>query len=608
MSALLLRALAPAWVPVWVLAAAVAARAQPPFPPPTFELPEVEVPGKRPQLPSTTPASISVITREEIDRIGAVTVADALRVLPEVRVKQSGGPGSLTTVSIRGSTSPQVLILVDGVPINRPDQGSVDLSTFPVQNVERIEVLRGPFSALYGSAALGGVINIVTRTGPETAVSTRIGSYGFDAYTLSLGGRIQNLTYLFQGILDTGGAFAPDTDFSDLTGTAKFRWQAAPDSSVTLTVNRLRHDTGAPGPLPFQDLLARLAERRTLVDLAWRRGAVDGPGAFARLYVLNDDVSFTSPATAFQSEDTANLWGAQAQVVLAPWPGHLLTAGAEYQGQTIGHTDNVPAPFANQGYDLALYLEDDWQIAPPVLLSLGVRGDTFQQWGTQIDPRLGVVAVLTDRLIVRAGVGRTFRAPTFDELAPSLFGNPALQPETAWSGDLGLEYRFAPDLTVSLTGYHTDATNLIVSAPPFFIPLNVGHAIVEGASAELLGRLGDRWFVRANVTVQRARDAATGLDVIYVPRQQANLEVSYAWAPGSAITAVVTYQSDRFTDAANTMSLPAYWLVGINASWALGDGLSVEAGVTNLFNIAYQETAGFPEPGRVIYAGFAKRF
>ena len=598
-----------AWILAFTLAPAPPGRAQTePVGPPTFELPEVEVAGKRPQLPSTTPASISVVTAEEIARLGALSLADVLRVLPELRIKDSGGPGSLTTVSIRGSASTQVLILLDGVPLNRPDQASVDLSILPIQNVERIEVLRGPFSAIYGSAALGGAINIVTRSAPQTLVSSRVGSYGLAGNVLSVGGQEGGLTYLLQGILTSSAGFAADTDFSNFTTMARLRWRTAEDDALTLTLNRLWHAAGAPGPVPFQDPLARAWEGRTLVDLSWRRGRADGPGAFLRLYVLDDDVNFSGPAFAFQSEDTAHLWGAQAQLVSAPWPGHLVTVGSEYQGQSIAHTDNVPSPFTNQGSDLAFYVEDDWQIAPKVLLSVGVRDDTFQTYGGQVDPRIGVVVLLTDRLAVRAGAGRTFRAPSFDELAPSFSGNPALQPESAWAYDLAFEYTLAPSLGLRVTGYYTDATNLITSSPPFFVPMNVGHAVITGGSIEIVGRLAGQWFIRANFTNQLARDAATNLDVIYVPRQQANLELSYAWVPGSAVTVVATYVGDRFANAANTSQVPGYLLVGLNATWALGEGYGIQAGINNLFDVTYQESLGFPEPGRTAFVGVTKTF
>ena len=578
--------------------------------PPTFELPEVEVAGKRPQLPATTPASISVITAEEIARLGALSVADVLRVLPELRIKDSGGPGSLTSVSIRGSSSTQVLVLLDGVPLNRPDQAVMDLTTLPIQNVDRVEVLRGPFSAIYGSGALGGVINIVTRSAPQTSLSSRVGSFGLTGNQLSVGGQAGGMTYLLQGILNASAGFAPDTDFLNFTGLARFRWSTDEDAAVTLTLNRLWHNVGTPGPLPpsSQDLLSRTTEGRTLADLTWRRGRGDGPGALFRVYVQEDDVNFSSPGFSFQSDDVAHLWGAQGLVVSAPWAGNLLTIGAEYQGQTTVHTDTTPSTFTNGGSDLAFYTEDDWQITPGLLLSLGVRDDNFQLYGSQVSPRFGVVVLLSDRLALRAGTGRTFRAPSFDELAPAFGGNPALQPESAWSYDLGVEYMLASDLAVILTGYYTDATNLITSSPPLFFPMNVGHAIVTGGSIELVGRIDDRWFVRANFTNQLARDAATGLDVIYIPRQQANVELSYQWAPGDGVTAVMSFVGDRFADAANTLPVPGYWLLGLNAAWALGDGWALQAGVSNLLDARYQESLNFPEPGRTVYVGLSKTF
>ena len=575
--------------------------------PPTFELPEVEVAGKRPQVPSTTPASVSVISADEIAAMGtALTVADVLRVLPEIRIKDSGGPGSLTTVSIRGSSSGQVQILLDGIPLNRPDQPSVDLSTLPIQNVDHIEVLRGPFSAIYGTSTLGGVINIITRSAPQTTLSARMGSFGETANTVSLGGEASGLTYLIQGILTGSTGFAPDTDYGNSTVMTNLHWATAEDGGVTFTLNRLWHVVGSPGALPFQDLQARTWEGRTLLNLTWRAGRTDGPGSMFRVYALDDDVSFSSPGcgcpSSFQSDDIAHLWGAQGQIVLVPWAGHLVTFGAEYQGQVIAHTDNTPSSFSSAGSDLGLYLEDDWQVAPSALFSAGVREDIFQVYGTQVNPRAGVVILLGERLSLRAAAGRTFRAPSFDELAPSFSGNPALQPETAWEYNLGLESAPAPDLSATVTGYYKDATNLITSSPPTFVPMNVGHAIVAGGSVEVVGRLADRWFVRANYTNQRARDASSGQDVIYVPRQLGTLELIYQLAPGSSVNVIVSYLGDQFANTANTSTVPGHWLTSLTVTWPLGGGLALQAGVSNLFDISYQESLGFPEPGRRYFA------
>ena len=582
--------------------------------PPTFELPEVEVAGRRPQLPATTPASISVITADEIAALGALTVADALRVLPEVLVRTTGGPGSLTTMSIRGSPSTQTLVLLDGVPLNRPDQASVDLSTLPIQQVDRIEVLRGPFSAIYGSATIGGVVNIVTKSRPESSASARIGSYGESSNVLSIGGRSGATTYLVHAIQTGSTGFAADTDYSNSTVMAKLRWTAG-GGELTLTGDRLYHVTGSPGPVPFQDFFARLWEGRTLLDLSWRAGRADGPGALLRVYRIYDDVNFLSPGFAFQSDDTADSWGAQAQIVLAAGGGNLLTLGADYQNEVIFHTDNSGVIFPGQGSDLGFYAQYDWRVTPAVLVSVGVRQDTFtlpagepNLYGTQIDPRGGIVVLLSDRLLFRGAVGRTYRAPTFDELAPGLFGNPNLQAESAWSYDASFEYALAAGLTLEAGGFYKDATNLITSPPPLFIPINIGHAVISGGSIELAGRLSPQWSVRANYTSQRARDVATDLEMIYVPRSIGNLEIDYRPAPGATVALIVGYSGETFADAANTIVLPGYWLTTVTATWPVGGGFTVQGGVINVFDVQYQDAQGFAEPGRRLFVTVGRSF
>jgi vitamin B12 transporter len=346
-----------------------------------------------------------------------------------------------------------------------------------------------------------------------------------------------------------------------------------------------------------------------VVDASWHTGRADGPGMLLRLYRTYDDVNFLSPGLGFQSEDIADFWGAQAQVVFDAGGGSLLTLGADYENEVIFHTDNGGAVFPGQGSDLGVYAQYDWRVSPAVLVSLGAREDTFTLFpGTQLNPRGGVVVLLSDRLLFRAAAGRTYRAPTFDELSPGLFGNPNLQPETAWSYDASFEYALASGFTLTVGGFYKDATNLIVSPPPLFIPANVGHAVVSGGSIEFLGRLGPRWFVRANFTSQQARDVTTGLDVVDVPRTLGNLEVDYQAAPGATVALVVEYAGDIFADAANTTVVPGYVLTSITATWPLPGGYRVQAGVVNLFDVQYQETPGFPEPGRRVFVAASKSF
>jgi len=219
-----------------------------------------------------------------------------------------------------------------------------------------------------------------------------------------------------------------------------------------------------------------------------------------------------------------------------------------------------------------------------------------------------VLVLLGERLLFRAAAGRTFRAPTFDELAPGLFGNPNLQPETAWSYDASFEYALASGLTLTVGGYYKDATNLIVAPPPLFVPINVGHAVVTGGSVELLGQLAPRWFVRANYTDQRAEDVTTGLAVVDVPRTLGNLELDYQPVPGATVALIVGYAGDIFADAANTVVVPGRWLTSVAVTWPFAAGFSVQAGVANVFDVQYEEALGFPEPGRRYFMRVGKSF
>src|SRR3989454_8738120 len=191
-----------------------------PVQPPTFELPEVIVPGKRPQPATSTPASVTVISRDEIQRSGARTVADAVRMVAEVSVRAYGGLGELAQPSIRGSSPAQVLVLLDGIPLNSVALGQTDLSTISVAGVECIEILRGPFAAIYGSGALGGVINIITTKAARSQVVGRTGGFGQRSASLAIAGS-RGIPWQLTASSDGTGGARPQRDHVGATAAAQ---------------------------------------------------------------------------------------------------------------------------------------------------------------------------------------------------------------------------------------------------------------------------------------------------------------------------------------------------------------------------------------------------
>src|SRR3989454_7043416 len=185
-------------------------------PPPPCELLEVIVHGRLPQLATSTPASVTVISRDEIERSGARTVADAVRTVAEVSVRAYGGLGELAQPSIRGSSPAQVLVVLDGIPLNSVALGQTDLSTISVDGVERIEVLRGPFAAIYGSGALGGVISIITTKAARSQVAGRTGGLGQRSASLAIAGSV-TIPWQLTASSDATGGHPTNSDHAGTT-------------------------------------------------------------------------------------------------------------------------------------------------------------------------------------------------------------------------------------------------------------------------------------------------------------------------------------------------------------------------------------------------------
>src|SRR5437899_5275097 len=249
-----------------------------PVQPPTFELPEVIVPGKRPQPATSTPASVTVISRDEIERSGARTVADAVRTVAEVSVRAYGGLGELAQPSIRGSSPAQVLVLLDGIPLNSVALGQTDLSTISVDGVELIEILRGPFAAIYGSGALGGVINIITAGTVPGRIAVRAGGFDLRSATVSAG-----------QVAVTADATGGDRPNSDYAGTT-IAGNIALSPVGRFLLHYYRADLGTPRDVALPTPSDRQAETRAVAQGTF--GSGDLGSLAGRMYYVADDLTF----------------------------------------------------------------------------------------------------------------------------------------------------------------------------------------------------------------------------------------------------------------------------------------------------------------------------
>src|SRR2546425_6681467 len=301
-----------------------------PVQPPTFELPEVIVPGKRPQPATSTPASVTVISRDEIERSGARTVADAVRTVAELSVRAYGGLGELAEASIRGSSPAQVLVLLDGIPLNSVALGETDLSTISVDGVERIEVLRGPFAAIYGSGALGGVISITTTKAARSQVVGRTGGFGQRSASLAIAGS-RSIPWQLTASSDATSGHRTNGDYAGTTALTQIG--LSPDTK--LLVHHYAADLGTPGDIASPTPNDRQSERRTLLQI--ESGSTDRGGPWGRVYYVVDSLAAFS---ASFGTDTyySTVVGGEWQRVWQLGSRRVLTGGigGERQGPGAG--------------------------------------------------------------------------------------------------------------------------------------------------------------------------------------------------------------------------------------------------------------------------------
>jgi len=572
-----------------LLLVAIPVRAQTP---PEFELPEVTIPGRRPQPAAATPASISVLTREDLEALGIETLAEALQLLPEMFVRAYGGAGSLAEPSIRGFGPGQVLVLLDGVPLNNVALGQVDLTTISLNGVQRIEVLRGPFAALAGSGALGGVINIVTGSTGSTAAA-RYGGAGERRLSLS-----HDLGRVAFG-LDAGGVDGSrvNSDAADLTLRAEIKMP----HDLRFSIHHHRSEAGTPGDIALPTPSDRQSTARTVLQGQW--GGAAGRG---RVYYTAESLIFQTPFGP--SRYRAALIGGELQRQWQLTPARILVAGAELQGQRLD-AEVFGSPLQEDALIGAAYLQYDAALSSRALVSAGLRLDSHSRYGTALNPRAGVTVGLDDRTRIRAAVGRTFRGPSFLHLFFPGCSNPDLGPESAWAAEIGVE-RITVRGTFAVTAFAAEAVNLISSGCP---PLNVDEASFRGLSVEGRTPLGGRTVLRLNVTAQHSIDRLTGTPLPRVPALAANATLTHRLSEAASLVAITRYVGARrdvdfSVFPAATVELPAYVDLGVRYQYRTPGGWTMTIGMDNALDARYEVVKGFPAPGRRLFVSASGRF
>lgn len=600
--------------------------------------PEVTVVGSRvPVLEHDLSASVTVLRREDLNVEKPLGLADVLRRVGGLHVDTVGGRGGTGSIYVRGADPNYTLVLLNGVRINDPTNsrgGSFDLSALDITDVERIEIARGPYSAIYGGDALAGVINIITR--PESAISSvaiDAAAGGYETGQLSLhatlpteharwhfgagevdeGERVRGNKFEVQRV--AGGVDASLGEATDLTVSGRYSEalrEAFPDDSGGFEYATLR------------DVESR-ESREALLGAGLTHRLDDESAISLTLGYFERDESIDSPGVAPGVRDP---FGVPASLVDTDFKRYTATLsatqslsnavslayGIDWQresGSSDGQLDLggffAPASFELTRSSWAAFAEVRVESAIGLSAQAGARVDMPDGESSVTSPRMRVAYAMPRNLAIAASWGKAFKLPSLYALGHPLVGNPRLSPERSRSYEIELSQEVASGAARwSATWFDSEFRDAIDfdSGPP---PQLVNRNRVRSRGAELAGRLrlGEEWSFDASVTLARSRITATDSEL----RNRPDWSTAFAmhWTPFDALTmsAVSTYVGSSFDSSIATgdVRLRGYNRVDVDAVWKLSSRFEIYASIDNLTDERYEQFVGFEERGLLSMAG-----
>ena len=589
--------------------------------------------------------SISVITAADLAAQQTLTVSDALEETPGLAVVRYGGPGQTTTIGLRGAAAGQTLVVVDGVRINDPStvDGQALLGDLLVNNIDRIEVLRGPQSTLYGSDAIGGVVNILTKRGGAVpfAVTGSAEGGSFDTYRLNAAahGTLDDFEYgAAVNYLHSNGISAADarhgnteTDGSgNLGATANLRYNISPQLSADLrgyyTDARTGFDDAYPPPNYQVADSPVYARNRLFAGYAGLNLTLFDGHFRSRLAYLgsrSDRTVFDSPYYLPLHEDYFYRGEAQRfeyQGIVDLDADNQVTFGAETERTSLtSATAGFPGAKGHNritGY----YLQGQTTLFSELTLTGGVRYDDDQEFGGHTSLKIaGAWSPNDGQTVLRANYGDGFKAPTLYELF-SEYSNPvaALAPETAHGWETGIDQSlFDGRLRASLTYFERRTADQIdffscwgVVSPACALRslvggyyYNVGRARTRGVELRATADVSETLSLIATYTNLHAIDETAHTDLARRPHIMANVRLQWTPLDDWSFGAAVLYVGRRFDGAGGSSPLASHTTADLYASHGLNDRIELFGRIENLFDAQYEPVAGYGAPGRAVYAG-----
>ncbi|MBN8531733.1 MAG: TonB-dependent receptor [Alphaproteobacteria bacterium] len=563
---------------------------------------------------SQVASSVTVISEEQIMRSQRQTVGELLRTVPGVDVVRSGGVGQTTSVFLRGAKSEHTLVLIDGVPVNDPSAtgNTYDFAHLTTDNIARIEVLRGPQSTLYGSDAIGGVIQIFTKRGtgkPRVSGYVEGGSHTTGKAGATVNGASGRVDYNVhashlgsRGISTYSGGSEDDgyrnthfstnlgyavTDNAKLRGTARYTDSSAEYDDFGADANNKAHG---------KQLTLRGEGELALMNGRWKQTL----GVSHHQNDRKDDSTYGH--SEFKGKRTKADWLHHLNV----HPNDTITVGAEAQRESYNGDTN-----GSKSVNTVSALAENRLTIGDASLHAGARIDDHETFGSKATYRVAPAYHITQtNTKLRASYGTGFKAPSLYQLY-SMFGNRNLNPEKSRGYDIGVDQAFLGDkVNASLTWFDTTATDLIDYDFATNAYTNVGKAKQRGIEAGVTYAPMNNVTVGANYTYLQAKDEQTGERLVRRPRHKATVFGDVRFLEKGSAGADIVYVGSRedFDLSFSRAKNDAYTTVNLHSAWKFNDAYEIYGRVENLFDKRYEDIIGYGTPGLSVYAGVRTGF
>lgn len=573
------------------------------------DLPETVVTATRTETAkSQLSAGTTVYTRSDIERLQARTFPDLLRITPGVDMTQQGGDGKLTSVFMRGTNSDHVLVLIDGIKVGSASLGTTPFEFIPIDQIERVEIIRGPNSSLYGSEAIGGVIQIFTRKGgdsdqPKITLDAGGGNYGTLKSSGTVSGKWEKSWYsLGASHLNTEGFSArsavpgpfgfnqPDADgYYNTAVNARAGYRFADNTELEASFMRAQGRTEYDGTL--QDQTKFINQVASLTGSI--RPLEDWKATLRLGHSFDNNDQFISKQ--FASNFYTQRWNATWLNDIALNEDHKAVIGTDFRLDEVDSADIDTFTPGFQGYaeksryDVGVFGELHSRLFDDHFINASLRWDENEAFGDYVTGNFGWRFNSDIGISAFASFGNAFKSPNFNDLYYPNYGNPNLDPEESTTFEAGLAGNH-DGLQWEIRSYHTDIDNLItpVCDPITFLcnAQNIGKAQIDGLESEISAQW-QGWNGKLSMNLLSPRNRVANLRLPRRADKSLSFDLSRSFGDFDAGASILA-QGDRYDDAENSVKVGGFVTMDLRAAYHIDKNWTLNARLNNLLDKQYQ--------------------